>query len=137
MATSSSLRRKNGIAGAAVPVESAGRTDPEFLAHYFFRGKRNSLGNVTGFEECTILLTTSSFELIGNHVFDNSEEGELFIGPAAPKLSPSTAVVWARIGEEKKDGWKGENFKPTERSLPDVLKDRQGRFFVRVYDNSK
>lgn len=120
-----------------VPVESEECMDPAFVAHYFFRGKEDSLEDVTSFEECGVPLTTSSFELIGNCVFDDSEEGELFIGPAAPKLSPSTAVVWARIGEEKKDGWKGENFKPAERLLPDVLKDRQGRFFVRVYDDSK
>ena len=40
-----------------------------------------------------------------------------------------------RVGEEKKNGWKGENFKPDERTLAEALNGRQGRFFVRVYDS--
>ena len=38
------------------------------------------------------------------------------------------------MGEEKTGGWPGENFKPADKSLANVLDGRQGRFFVRVYD---
>ena len=73
------------------------------------------------------------FELIGKRVFDDSEEGELFVG-TVPELSHASRVVWARVGEEETRGWKGRNFKPSERALAEVLNGRQGRFFVRVYD---
>ena len=119
-----------------VPVEPEGCTDPGFVAHYFFRGKGDSLENVTGFEECAVPLTTSSFDLIGNHVFDDSEEGELCIGPAAPDLRLSPGIVWVRVGEEKPKGW-GETFRPAEKTLARVLEGRQGQFFLRVYDDSK
>ena len=39
------------------------------------------------------------------------------------------------VGEERKDGWQGENFYPADRSLADVLNGRQGRFFIRVYND--
>ena len=113
------------------PVEQKGCTNPDFTAHYFFRETLNE--EVDGFKECADLSTNCVFELCGNNVFDDSEEGELF-GVEAPKLKPSTAFVWARIGEEKEEGWRGDNFKPAERLLTDVLAGRQGRFFLRVYD---
>ena len=78
-------------------------------------------------------LTTAGFELSGATVFDDAEDGDLFIGDV-PVLRPASSVVWARIGEEREGGWKGENFKPADRSLADVLQGRQGRFFLRVYD---
>ena len=40
-----------------------------------------------------------------------------------------------RVGEEGRNGWKGENFRPSERTLAEVLNGRQGRFFVRVYED--
>ena len=116
-----------------VPVEPQGCTDPGFLAH-FFRARGESARDVGGFEECEVALTESGFELTGDRVFDDSEDGELFVG-AVPKLNPLSGVVWARVGEESKGGWPGENFKPSERRLADVLHSRQGRFFVRVYDD--
>ena len=119
-----------------VPVEPEGCTDPGFVAHYFFRGKGDSSENVTGFEECDVPLTPSSFDSIGNRVFDDCEEGALFIGPTAPDLRLSPSVVWVRVGEEKPKGW-GETFRPAEKTLARVLEGRQGRFFLRVYDDSK
>ena len=116
-----------------VPVEPEGCTDPGFLAH-FFRKRSKSAGDVGGFEECEVALTQSGVELTGDRVFDDSEDGELFVG-AVPKLNPLSGVVWARVGEEANGGWPGENFKPSERYLADVLYRRQGRFFVRVYDD--
>jgi hypothetical protein len=95
--------------------------------------KGESEGDVGGFEGYDLALTTTGFELGGVSVFDNSDEGELFVD-APPELRPASGVVWARIGEEREGEWKGENFKPAEQSLAEVLNSRQGRFFVRVYD---
>ena len=116
------------------PVEHDGCTDPGFIAHYFFRGRGHSAEDVDGFEEYAALLTQSSFALSGNRVFDDSEEGALF-GGSVPELRPVSEVVQARVGEEREDGWEGENFRPAERTLAQVLDGRQGRFFVRVYDD--
>ncbi len=119
----------------SAPVEPEECTDANFMAHFFYVKKGESEGNVGGFEGYDRALTRTGFELCGDSVFDDSEDGELFVG-APPKLRPASGVVWARIGEEKEGGWKGENFKPAEQSLADVLNSRQGRFFVRVYDDS-
>ena len=119
----------------SAPVEPEECTDANFMAHFFYVKKGESEGNVGGFEGYDRPLTRTGFELCGDSVFDDSEDGELFVG-APPKLRPASGVVWARIGEEKEGGWKGENFKPAEQSLADVLNSRQGRFFVRVYDDS-
>ena len=117
----------------SAPVEQARCVDADFTAHYFSVTKDGSAKDVSGFEGCELTLTKSGFDLTGEGVFDDSEDGELFVG-TAPKLIPASGVVWARSGEEKKGGWKGENFKPDGRSLAEVLNGRQGRFFVRVYD---
>ena len=84
------------------PVEHDGCTDPEFIAHYFFRGRGHSAEDVDGFEEYAALLTQSSFALSGNRVFDDSEEGALF-GGSVPELRPISEVVQARVGEERED----------------------------------
>lgn len=115
-----------------VPVEPEVCVHEEFQAHYFV-GDGSEAGGVGGFEECNVELTTAGFELSGATVFDDAEDGDLFIGDV-PVLRPASSVVWARIGEEREGGWKGENFKPADRSLADVLQGRQGRFFLRVYD---
>lgn len=117
----------------SAPVKPEECTDVNFAAHFFYTKKGDSAGVVGGFEGRRIELTPSGFELKGEIVFDSSFDGKLYVG-APPELKPSSGVTWARIGEESEDGWKGENFKPTERSLKDVLKGREGRFFVRVYD---
>ncbi len=115
-----------------VPVEPESCEDQDFVAHYCFRDQSLEGEEVEGFEECDVVLTKSGFKLKGNRVFDNSEEGELFVRKA-PELSLPPSVKWARIGEEKVNGW-GETFEPAKQSLEEVLKGRQGRFFVRVYD---
>ena len=116
-----------------VPVEPDGCSDSAFMAHYFFRDGSESIEQLGGFSGHEIESGAPGFELIGKHVFDDSEEGELFVG-TAPRLSHASQVVWARVGEEETRGWKGINFKPSERALAEVLHGRQGRFFVRVYD---
>ena len=117
----------------SAPVEPEECTDANFTAHFFYIKKGKVAGDVGGFEDCDLALTTTGFELDGDRVFDDCEDGELFVG-APPSLCPTSDIVWARIGEEREDGWKGENFKPADQSLAEVLNGRQGRFFVRVYD---
>ena len=120
-----------------IPVEAAGCTDTGFKAHYFHVTQDSSTDDVGGFAEYDLSLTDSYFELEGCRVYDDSDEGGFFVG-AIPKLKTMSGVVWVRIGEEKKDGW-SKNFKPTDQptdqSLAEVLDGRQGRFYIRVYDD--
>ena len=118
-----------------VPVEPASCSDHEFMAHFFFRRGSESAEEIGGFLGHEVPLGASSFDLAGEFVFDDSVEGRLFVG-TPPQLNPMNAVSWVRVGEESRNGWKGENFKPSERTLTEVLNGRQGRFFVRVYDDS-
>ena len=115
-----------------VRVEPEACTDEDFVAHYFFRDARTSPHDTGTFEEYRNGLNAVGFDLVGQDLFDDSEHGSLFVGNA-PKLRTSKGMVWARVGEEARDGWEGENFKPNERSLEQVLNGRQGRFFIRVY----
>ena len=115
------------------PVEPVGCTDIGFTAHYFCRNGTEPTEDIGGFRECAVV-TTSGFELIGERVFDDSEDGDLFVG-TVPKLKLFPTVAWVRVGEEKENGWRGENFRPSEETLSEVLNGRQGRFFVRVYDS--
>ena len=79
----------------------------------------------------------SSLELNcrGQRVFDDSEEGDLFV-QRVPELMVTQDIVWARVGEEAKSGWKGWNFEPAKQTLSEILNGREGRFFLRVYDSS-
>ena len=115
-----------------VPVEPEGCTDEAFLAHYFGRSKGGS-DDVGGFEGQDPLDGIAA-DLEGRLVTDDSTEGGLFGGETAPSLKNSPGVVWVRVGEEREGGWLGDNFRP-ERKLADVLGERQGRFFVRIYDD--
>ena len=117
-----------------IPVEAEVCKDSEYMAHYYYITKSPSAGDVGGFEKYALPLTDSYLELEGNRVFDDSDEGELFVG-ANLRLNTMPGVVWARIGEEKKGGW-GLNFMPTEQTLlTDILNGQQGRFYIRVYDD--
>lgn len=113
-------------------VEPQDCIDSDFRAHFFYRSKSGS-DDGGGFNEYERPLTRTAADLEGNVIFDDSTMGILFGGPKVPRLN-APGVVWARVGEEGTKGW-GCNFKPTEQTLPDVLGDRQGRFFVRVYDS--
>ena len=116
-----------------VPVEPDGCSDSAFMAHYFFRDGSESMEELGGFQGGEIASSAAVFELSGKRVFDDSEQGDLFVG-APPELNHAGRVFWARVGEEERGGWKGRNFKPSETALAEVLNGRQGRFFVRVYD---
>lgn len=116
------------------PVEQAGCTDNEFKAHYFYRNGAAPTESIDGFRQCEVPTNRSGFEFIGTCVFDDSEFGDLFVG-AIPTLKLLKKIAWVRVGEERANGWKGNNFKPGEGCLSDVLNGRQGRFFIRVYDS--
>ncbi len=116
-----------------VAVEPKGCGDPGFTAHYFSRKGDSPEEDMGGFEEWAPELTKSKFRLEGNVVFDCHDCGDLF-GGDAPQLRCGSEVAWARVGNEGDGEWRGENFNPSKRELPDVLDGRQGSFFVRVYD---
>ena len=110
-----------------------GCVDPEFLAHHFFRGQNDSTDCIGGFEECK-LLTGEGFVLEGERVMDDSKNGDLFVG-SPPSLNPAQGIACAQIGEERPGGWKSGNFSPVDDPLEKRLDGRQGRFFVRVYND--
>ena len=116
------------------PVEDDGLTDPAFRAHYFHRDPTVSDEAVGGFDEWSDSASVAAgIELTGQRIFDDSDDGELFVGDP-PGLSLSPDIQWARVGKEAIDGW-GTNFRPHVESLPEVLGEREGRFFLRVYDS--
>ena len=115
-------------------VSPEGCLDTSYTAHYFYIDREDETGDVGGFEEYQFSLARSGYALEeGKRIHDDSQEGELFVG-AAPVLKPANGIVWARVGEEAHNGWEGESFRPAEKRLGDVLGQRQGRFYVRVYN---
>ena len=111
-----------------VPVDPEACVDMGYRAHYFF-GSRGGGRRVEGFEEATV--SSSVIVLNGDRVFDDSDQGELFVGKPPVLEAPGMAV--ARVGEEGKEGW-GETFGIEDGTLlADVLAGREGWFFVRVY----
>ena len=114
------------------PVSPESCTDTDYTAHFFFIDQDDQTG---GFEEYPLSLTRSEFVLEGERIHDDSEDGDLFVGDA-PALKQAEGIVWARVGGEATNAWPGENFNPADRTLGDVLDKRQGRFYVRVYDES-
>lgn len=117
------------------PVEADGCADPEFRAHYFHRDATVSDGTVGGFREWADSPVATGIKLIGRTIYDDSNHGMLFVGDP-PDLKPLSGIEWARVGEEIEQGW-GQNFKPDLQSLPEVLGDREGRFFLRVYGSER
>ena len=117
-----------------VPVAPDGCSDSRFMAHYFYRDDSSS-SEIGGFRQFEFSLLKSGYELIGKRVFDDSEDGELFVS-AVPTLRTSQQVSHARTGSEDENGWRGENFRPDEQALSEILNNRQGHFFVRVYDEN-
>ncbi len=115
------------------PVEPGSCADTAFLAHYFYRGANASVGNEDGFLEWPGSAVATGIELTGHRVFDDSDEGDLFVGDP-PILESSPETECARVGEETEQGW-AQNFQPDLQSLSEVLGGREGRFFLRVYDS--
>ena len=112
--------------------EPEGCSDTRFAAHFFFRDGSESDEDTGSLAGHKVALTASGFELDGDSLFDDSGEGDLFVGKP-PLLKAAQGVVWARVGEERPDGWT-KKFKPAQTELADVLAGRQGRLFIRVYD---
>ena len=115
-----------------VSVAPESCVDSSFAAHYLFHDG-SDLSSTEPFPAHEVASFASGLKLEGDAVFDDSQDGSLFVG-VPPQLTSSPSVVWARVGEEKKTGWNGENFKSAEMSLTDALNHRQGHFFVRIYD---
>ncbi len=106
-----------------------------FLAHHFhFEEGETVDGPPVGFDGYALDTVGPGFTLSGVRVFDDSREGDLF--RAIPGLSCAPGVREVRVGSEGDDAWLGETFDPNEKSLAEVLGGRQGRFFVRAYDDS-
>ena len=118
------------------PIESRGCIDDDFTAHHFLQKRDSSNRDIDGFNKYPHLPCDSYIEIHGKSVFDDSDEGTLFVGDVPQLINLKGDIVWVRVGEEKKGGWKGENFKPKEKTLKDILNGRQGRFFIRAYDNN-
>ena len=106
-------------------------SDGRFSAHYFYSDDSTT---TDGFEGHELPSNQEGFSLRGSHIYDNSEKGLLFVEDP-PDLEPAESVLWARIGEEGGGNWKGENFKPAEKTVKEVLNGQQGWFYIRVYDN--
>ena len=109
--------------------------DRDFVAHFMnssWRDAPESLGSIGNWRPGV----DRSASLDGTHLFDNSDDGELFFG-GPPKLKPTEGIEWARVGDEHPNGWKGQNFRVMERSLAQVLAGKQGRFFLRTYPSGQ
>ena len=114
------------------PVAQEACRDERFLAHYFYF---NSSVTADSFEEHKLPSNREVFSLRGSSIYDDSEQGPLFIGDP-PNLEIEESVSWVRIGAEGGGNWRGRNFDPMEDTVSDVLEGRQGWFYVRVYDQN-
>ena len=106
-------------------------SDPGFGAHFYKVAKDDppeSLGSLGPWN----LGADRSAMLAGGSVVDSSDDGELFVGDP-PEVESRSGLKWARVGEERRGGWQGQNFRVEEESIARVLDQRQGRFFLRTY----
>ena len=126
---------RNWSRAGSIPVEHADCIDPLFAAHYHFEDELDPRQSEP-FPGRAGSAYASVLELTGESIYDDSEEGSLFVG-VPPQLTSPSNTVWARIGEESRHGWPGENFRPSETSIAEVLDRRQGYFFIRAYDEER
>lgn len=105
-----------------------------FLVHYFRFEEDEPLEGPVGFRGHELDSVSPGFTLSGVRVFDDSRHGDLF--RTIPGLSCVPGVREVRVGSEGEGSWPGETFDPNGKNLAEVLGGRQGRFFVRVYDDS-
>ena len=123
---------KRWIRQGNVPVEETPCSDSNFQAHFFHVDETNAVLEETGFKEYSIPLNKHCLNLEGKVLPDKSGDGKLFV-QNLPILTPDSNVKWVRVGYEGINGW-GENFKPDKKQVGDVLPDKCGHFFIRVYD---
>ena len=114
------------------PVTPESCSDNGFLAHFFAAFGDENPSKPDGFKEYPLSFADSSFVLEGTKVYDDSQRGDLFVGPP-PKVIAQPNVAWMRVGEERPSGWRGVNFEPTSQELGSVLGGRQGWLFARAY----
>ena len=113
------------------PIAQEACSDERFSAHYFYSDGSTITDSFEGYK---LLPNQEGFSLQGSSIYDNSEQGLLFIG-APPDLAITESVSWIRIGTEGGGNWRGENFRAAEQhTVNNALNGRQGWFFVRVYD---
>lgn len=117
------------------PVEPDGCVDPEFLSHYFYRDATTSVGSENCFRGWNGSLVATGITLTGKHIYDDSDEGLLFVGNP-PTLETPPEIEWALIGYETSQGWV-EAFRPNLQSLQETLASREGHFFLRIYDEDR
>ena len=121
----------------SVGVAPESCADVRYTAHYFFNkhdGDDDDEKDKNDFEGYSIPRSQAEFTLEGKQISDDPDAGALFI-EHVPTLNPTNNIAWARVGEEAENGWLGTNFRPNINSLEDMLDDRQGRFFIRVYND--
>lgn len=119
----------------APPVASISCDDDNFTTHYIYfdPDEEDPLPEFRGLPP---LATSKEINLIGDKIFDDSDEGQLYIGNS-PKLNAQEGINWIRVGEEvSKHGW-AENYHCENESLEEVLCDREGYFFLRIYENTE
>lgn len=117
------------------PLEPFDCVGMEFRGHYWDTSKSNGEnGESDGFIGQDIPSSASIIKLDGPRVFDDSEEEALFVH-SVPTLKLPLEVMYAQVGEETKGKWKWNNFRPHEESLSEILGNREGWFFLRVFSD--
>lgn len=113
------------------PVSPEPCVDSRFQAHFFYSGG-DDMEDIGGFEEYPVITSKRLKLKGGTQIFDDSQYEALYVGEP-PQLEIDSNISYVQIGEEKSKGW-AENFKREDFSLQKVLYERQGRFFIRIYD---
>ena len=104
-----------------------------FKAHFVYRDDEEDLPDFYEGSIRHILPIKDAIKLSGEPLFDDSHHGPLHTGDV-PNLKHPDNITWIRVGDEYPGSWKGENFKPDEADLEEMLAGRQGRFYIRIYD---
>ena len=113
---------------------------PDFTVHFFSISKNNEKD---GFKNCPLPYSSAKrFSLKGKSIPDDSDLGELF-GDDAPQLDDDEKwreISWIVVGRENGGKVLAKKFLPEllpkekEKILAEVLGERGGWFFVRIYD---
>ena len=122
------------------PTEPGQCRYPDFTAHFFFLSEDSEMND--RFKNCSLPSSTKRFSLKRKSIADDSDLGELF-GDDAPQLIDAEewqGTSWIVVGRE--NGGKAlAKFRPEEKTihpkeipLAEVLGERSGWFFVRIYD---
>ena len=116
------------------PIEAEQCRYPDFTAHFFSISEDSEMND--GFENCSLPFSSAKrFSLKGQRFPDDSDLGELF-GEDAPQLDDAEKwreISWIVVGREN-GGKVLAKFHPEEKTLAEVLGERSGWFFVRIYD---